>query len=113
KGLEVAGIQGSGPGERIIERDVLAALASRQKLTPLAKSMVSKGEYVAPDQGSGMGGRITSKDLRPTVTESTPGASETQILPAVEDATIIPLKGTRKVIAKRMLASMQTTAQLT
>jgi pyruvate dehydrogenase E2 component (dihydrolipoamide acetyltransferase) len=110
KGLDVEGIQGSGPGGRIIERDIEAALTAKPKMTPLAKSMVSKGDFVAPQQGSGMGGRITSKDL----IASTPAAPQpVQQSPSGDDVTVIPVKGTRKIIATRMLASLQTTAQLT
>ncbi|MCC7208117.1 MAG: E3 binding domain-containing protein, partial [Anaerolineae bacterium] len=63
KGLDLSGVTGTGPGGRIIERDVQAALAAAPKLTPLARSMLSRGEFVAPAQGSGPGGRIMSKDL--------------------------------------------------
>lgn len=104
KDFDLSGVEGSGPGGRIIERDVVAALAAKPKLTPLAKSMVESGDFVVLSGGSGPGGRITSKDLQ-------------QAAPALqlqaEDAQIIPLKGTRKIIAERMLNSMQTTAQLT
>lgn len=104
KGIEIAGIKGTGPGGRIIERDVQAALTAQPKLTPLAKAMVEKGGFVPPAQG----GRITSKDL------IAPAAPETASAPVPEDdVTVIPVKGTRKVIAARMLESLQTTAQLT
>jgi pyruvate dehydrogenase E2 component (dihydrolipoamide acetyltransferase) len=104
KGIEIAGIKGTGPGGRIIERDVQAALTAQPKLTPLAKAMVEKGGFVPPAQG----GRITSKDL------IAPAAPETASAPVSEDdVTVIPVKGTRKVIAARMLESLQTTAQLT
>jgi pyruvate dehydrogenase E2 component (dihydrolipoamide acetyltransferase) len=104
KDIDLSGIQGSGPGGRIIERDVVAALASKPKLTPLAKSMVESGDFVVLSGGSGPGGRITSKDLR----QAAP-APQTH----ADDVQIIPLKGTRKIISERMLNSMQTTAQLT
>jgi pyruvate dehydrogenase E2 component (dihydrolipoamide acetyltransferase) len=108
KGLEVDGIQGTGPGGRIIERDIQAALTAKPKMTPLAKSMVSKGEFTAPPQGSGMGGRITSKDLiAPMPAAPQPGGT------TGDDVIVIPVKGTRRIIATRMLNSMQTTAQLT
>lgn len=109
KSLDMVGIEGTGPGGRIIERDIQAALANRQRITPLAKSMLAKGDFVAPPQGTGTGGRITSKDLiAPAQAAAQPA------IPAGEgDVTVIPIKGTRKVIATRMLNSMQTTAQLT
>lgn len=110
KGFDPVGLSGSGPGGRVIERDVLAALAARPRMTPLAQAMVSKGEFVAPPKGSGAGGRITSKDLSPAAAP-VPAAMPQ---PGAEDEVeVVPVRGVRKVIAERMLASMQTTAQLT
>lgn len=127
KGIEAAALSGSGPGGRVIERDVQAAIAAQPpRLTPVAKAMVAEGGFAVPTQGSGPGGRVTSKDLVKEG-EARPAAAPTPVaqspsrpilqspisdLPssAVE---IIPLKGVRKVIAERMLQSLQTTAQLT
>jgi pyruvate dehydrogenase E2 component (dihydrolipoamide acetyltransferase) len=109
KALNYEGIAGTGPGGRIIERDIQAALESRPRLTPLAQSMVTSGDFVAPP---GTGGRITSKDLiaAPPISPAygqPPAAGTDDVL------QVIPLKGTRKIIAGRMLNSVQTTAQLT
>ncbi|MBL8156930.1 MAG: 2-oxo acid dehydrogenase subunit E2 [Anaerolineae bacterium] len=104
KELDLSGVQGSGPGGRIIERDVVAALAAKPKLTPLAKSMVESGDFVVLSGGSGPGGRITSRDLQ----QAAPAPQ-----PQADDVQIIPVKGTRRIISERMLNSMQTTAQLT
>jgi pyruvate dehydrogenase E2 component (dihydrolipoamide acetyltransferase) len=112
KKLDTAGLPGSGPQGRVIERDVRAALSDRARVTPLAKGMLASGEFVAPEQGTGAAGRITSRDLLPAASAPMPGGSDT--LAAEDDVLqVIPLKGTRKVISQRMLASMQTTAQLT
>ena len=108
KDVEWNDIEGTGPGGRIIERDIQAALTNKPKITPLAQSMVKKGDFAAPSQGSGSGGRITSKDLIP---RPVTGAGSTSV--QEDDVEIIPVKGVRKVIATRMLDSMQTTAQLT
>ena len=108
KELDWSDIQGTGPGGRIIERDVQAALTNKPKITPLAQSMMKKGDFAAPSQGSGNGGRITTKDLIPRSPVST-SAMATEM----DNVEIIPVKGVRKVIASRMLDSMQTTAQLT
>lgn len=132
KRLDVAGVQGSGPGGRIIERDVQAALASQPKLTPVAKAMLAEGGYALPGQGSGLGGRITSKDLMasPQGAETSTAAPVVAPAPSVavaaqapvppvpfaspaDEITTIAVKGVRKIIAERMLASLQTTAQLT
>ncbi|NWG16502.1 MAG: 2-oxo acid dehydrogenase subunit E2, partial [Chloroflexi bacterium] len=111
KGFDPVSLAGSGPGGRVIERDVLAALAARPRLTPLAQAMVSKGAFVAPPKGSGAGGRITSKDLSPAAAAPVPTAMPQ---PGGEDEfEVVPVRGVRKVIAERMLASLQTTAQLT
>ncbi|MFN8472586.1 MAG: dihydrolipoamide acetyltransferase family protein [Anaerolineae bacterium] len=116
KGLDPSGLPGSGPGGRVIERDVQAALAARPTLTPLARAMVEKGEYVAPGQGTGLGGRITSKDLQagqaaPTI--SAPAPTPTPSAAPGDDFERVPLSNVRRIIAERMLASLQTTAQLT
>ena len=60
-----------------------------------------------PAVGSGMGGRIVAGDLA----AAPPDATASIEFP--EDATVIPVKGIRKVVAGRMLASLQNTAQLT
>jgi pyruvate dehydrogenase E2 component (dihydrolipoamide acetyltransferase) len=130
KGIDPLALQGSGPSGRVIERDVHAAIAAQPRLTPVAKAMVAEGGYAAPAQGSGPGGRVTSRDLvkgaglpahPAAATEAVQAAEATQTVaaptspaparpPAVE---VVPVKGVRKVIADRMLQSLQTTAQLT
>jgi pyruvate dehydrogenase E2 component (dihydrolipoamide acetyltransferase) len=123
KGVAATALVGSGPGGRVIERDVAAAV-SRPKLTPVAKAMLAGGEFIAPEQGSGPGGRVTSKDLAlaaaplpveapPISAPQPPTAPQPIVQVAVEEVVEIPVKGVRKVIAERMLASLQTTAQLT
>ncbi len=114
KGLDITAlaIQGSGPGGRIIERDVQTVLAEMPKMTPLAKSMVAQGSFSAPISGSGIGGRIMAGDLatsRPVAREEMPA----DVAALAEEIETIPLRGIRKVIAERMLDSLQTTAQLT
>ena len=98
KGIDYDKLSGSGPGGRIIERDVEAALRERVKVTPVAQAMLSSGDFRLDDDPPA-DGRVTKADLIP--------ASESR---AVKE---IPLKGVRKIIAKRMLESLQTTAQLT
>jgi pyruvate dehydrogenase E2 component (dihydrolipoamide acetyltransferase) len=76
KGIAATELQGTGPGGRILERDIIAALS----LQPLA-----------PD----------------------PRNPKPETYSANTEVEIIPLQGIRKRIAERMLASLQTTAQLT
>jgi len=128
RGVSLAGVVGTGPGGRIIERDVPEASAapvtpaidSGVRMTPVARAMVASGEFVAPEKGSGPGGAVTRADLRP--------ASEVQAAPAPTSASIptptssaaksapaggAPLSSIRKVIAQRMRDSLHGTAQLT
>lgn len=99
RALPLAELTGSGPGGRILERDVQAALARQPRLTPVARAMLQQGSYSAPQQGSGPRGRIRRSDLIPV---SEPASGQR-----------VPLRGARRVTARRMLQSLQTTAQLT
>ncbi len=118
-GLDSTQLVGSGPGGRVIERDVQAALAAQPKLTPLAKSMLAKGGFLAPQSGSGPGGRVLGKDL---VEESLPAAPQgNEVSSAIRQpdsetepgVKAVPITNIRRVIAQRMHASLHTTAQLT
>lgn len=116
KGLATEGLPGTGPGGRIIERDVVAALATQPRLSPVARAKVAEGEFVLPEEGrgSGPGGRIMARDLAPAAPAP---ATAPPAVPALQapagEPEVIKLAGVRKVIAERMLASLQTTAQLT
>lgn len=105
-GVSIDNISGTGPNGRIIERDVRALEARTLKLTPLAKAKVRTGEFSAPEQGTGVGGRITTKDLIPT-------SAPAQEMRSMESRQQTLLSGVRKVIAARMVESLRTTAQLT
>ncbi len=133
KGVDAAALAGSGPGGRVIERDVQAAISTQPKLTPVAKAMVAEGGFAVPAQGSGPGGRVTSRDLlkegetrrggdeergssETVASISSPGSASAQSPISnlrSADVEVIPVRGVRKVIAERMLQSLQTTAQLT
>ena len=112
KTVDVTALAGSGPGGRIIERDVQAALTAMPKMSPLAKSMAGTGEYSVPAQGSGISGRIMSGDLTPAAAEAV--QSVAPAFSSLEDEVeVVQVKGVRKVIAERMWQSLQQTAQLT
>ena len=97
KGVDFQGLRGSGPHGRIIERDIEAALRQRPQLSPVARKMLEGGEYrLAPDHRPGQ--RVRKGDLQP--------------IAAGDAVTAIPLAGARKTIARRMLASLQGSAQL-
>ena len=80
QGISLSGLRGTGPGGRIIERDVQAAVSSG---------------FAAPAAAPAR------------------GPAPAPLPPAVGDVRDIKVAGVRKLIAERMLASLQTTAQLT
>ena len=109
-GLDTATItEGSGPHGRVIERDVAAAIAAGPVLTSAARAA-----GVSATEGTGIGGRVSVADAGRTP-EAAPAAPVAA--PAGADfpgaSTTAPLKGVRKVVAKRMMESLTTTAQLT
>jgi len=101
EGLDASLLKGSGPKGRVIEQDVLAYLASKPKITPLARKKAEEEQLCTDCSGSGLGGAITAKDLK------LPGAY------ASEEFEIKKLSNIRKLIAKAMLNSLQNSAQLT
>jgi pyruvate dehydrogenase E2 component (dihydrolipoamide acetyltransferase) len=105
--LSLTGLSGTGPGGRIIERDVAAALANRPALTAAAKAA---GPGVLPAAGSGIGGRITLSDIRGTKT-----AESEALISDFGEGTITetPIRGIRKVISDRMFKSLAESAQFT
>ncbi|MAG14090.1 MAG: hypothetical protein CMN78_05795 [Spirochaetales bacterium] len=123
KGLNINLLEGrgSGPGGRIIEQDVKDYLIAAPQLTPAAVAKLAAGGVVAPEIGTGIGGRVLSSDLN--VADAVASAAADAVASAAADAGAgleFPgplahrkLKGVRKLIAERMHASLETTAQLT
>ena len=98
RGIEIDSLAGSGPEGRIIERDIESAIGKLVTVSPVAQAMLDSGDFELADNLQ-TGRRVGKTDLVPTDRD---------------DAVVeIPLKGARKIIAKRMLESVQTTAQLT
>ena len=94
--VSLAGLAGTGPGGRIIERDVLGAGA-------LGAGVLGAGALAAA-RGA------TPVEAPPApVAEPEPAAA-----PAVAAADqVIPVRGARRLVAERMHASLRDTAQLT
>ena len=105
---------GTGPGGRIIERDIKAVLANHAPLTAAAKA-AAKAETTLPDTGTGLGGRITAADLiahkAGVSAVSGAAANNTTAITGEGTVTETPVKGIRKLIADRMLASLSESAQ--
>lgn len=106
KGIAADSLGGSGPGGRIIERDVKAALSGTP--TPAAVAAAKASGMAYPLTGSGIGGRVRASDLI-----AKRGGVNIESLPFPGPFTDTPVKGIRKVISERMLTSMTTTAQCT
>lgn len=92
-------LKGSGPYGRIIERDIRQAIQAGQKATSLAYQKAEESGAVASKEGTGIGGRVTDKDLTDRVYR--------------EDYEVRKLTNVRKLIASSMHASLQNSAQLT
>ena len=99
KGVDAETIVGSGPGGRVIERDVEAFLAGRPSLSASAQVRAREEGLEPPQRGSGLAGMALAGDMK------VPGS--------IEGAETEQVKGIRKVIAERMMQSLQSTAQLT
>lgn len=104
KGVDLSTLAGSGPGGRVIERDVAVA----PSVTPAAQAKAAAEGLAVPAEGSGMGGRILTADLTSVPPQAFGAAVE---FPG--SVTEIPVKGIRRLVAERMQASLQQTAQLT
>ncbi len=102
EGVDIASLRGTGPNGRIIEQDILAYLTSKPKITPLARKKADEEQLCTNCTGTGLGGSITSKDLKQV------GTAE-----VTDEFEIKKLSNIRKLIAKAMLNSLQNSAQLT
>ncbi|MFP3042005.1 2-oxo acid dehydrogenase subunit E2 [Treponema primitia] len=120
--LPTAGIAGTGPDGRIIERDIQAALQTRPALSAAAKAALTAGGGTVPASGSGLGGRVTAADLTATQAGTAGGAGSIGAAPVPAAAaanlgegaiTETPIKGIRKLIADRMHQSLAESAQFT
>jgi len=100
--LNASELAGSGPKGRVIEKDVLAALENRPKLTPLAKKIAAEEGVQPQGSGSGLAGTAKSTDLIAPV-NAVYGID-------YEDKKLTNM---RKLIAKAMHSSLQNSAQLT
>lgn len=108
KGVNTAQVAGSGPGGRILARDVEAAALAQGHLTGLAKARLSEGGMVSPGTGSGLAGSVKGADLKvwkPSHTDGLPGEGT--------EYEVVKMSNMRKLIAKSMYNSLQNSAQLT
>lgn len=101
KKVPVNMLKGTGPGGRIIEKDVEKAIEENLLYTSLASEKSAGERLYASDNKTGIGGRVAGTDL------VAKRVSETV------DYEIKKLSNIRKIIAKAMHDSLQNSAQLT
>ena len=116
QGVDAGTLSGTGPGGRVIERDVRALLDASAPATPAAIEEALKRGVKVPANGTGMGGRVTVADVvanpSPSIApldSSVPSSAR----PFPGPRTETKVKGIRKLIADRMAESLATTAQFT
>ncbi len=112
KRVTLEGIAGSGPGGRIIERDILEEIKNGKRLTPLAQKKVEGEGLVVPGEGKTPFGKITSRDLVERSQAASVSRAAAPLL-TTGNYTEIPLSKVRKIIAAAMYNSLQNSAQLT
>ena len=114
---ELAGIAGTGPKGRVIERDILARHAELEaaagaalaapgpaaKASPLARAMAARdGTDLASVAGSGSGGRVVADDVRAAETAKPVAATAVP-----EGAVRKPIEGLRKRVADNLARSVR------
>ncbi|HTQ91874.1 MAG TPA: 2-oxo acid dehydrogenase subunit E2 [Streptosporangiaceae bacterium] len=114
RGVDIAQLNGTGPGGRVITADVLDATAAApggpapQVVSPLVRRDAAVGGVdLGAVVGTGPGGKVLRSDVAAAAAQAPAAAA-----PAAA-AQVIPLTGMRGVIASRMHASLQEMAQLT
>lgn len=121
KGVDPSTIAGTGPGGRVIERDIRYVLGTREPFTPAAIEEQLSAGGAGPARGTGIGGRVTAADIAAAPVQAgtadqagtAPGTEYGMTAAFPGPSTDTPVKGIRKLIAERMQASLQSTAQLT
>ncbi len=108
KQVDISGLSGSGPGGRVIERDVLEAASGRTRMTPAAAQRAAEEGRAVPAEGTGIGGRVRLADLDRAPVEAAAEAAA-DFLGGYRE---VALKSIRKLTAERMYDSLQQTAQL-
>lgn len=102
--LEEAGASGSEDGDK--------------RVSPAARRLLAENDLSAAEiSGSGKGGMIVKEDVERAVAGAVEPAAKEMRLPEVEEAgpaeEILAMSPIRRTIARRLLESQQTTAQLT
>ncbi|MDF1575393.1 MAG: dihydrolipoamide acetyltransferase family protein [Bacteroidales bacterium] len=108
KRVVLEGVSGTGPGGRIIERDIVEAIRQGKRLTPLAQKKMEAGGLTVSSDFPGCG-KYKVEDLVSPSSDPHP-RSVSQGTGSFSD---VPLSNVRKIIAGAMHRSLQNSAQLT
>ncbi len=121
-GVDLATVTATGPRGRVTEDDVRTAheaaaaapaaapAGAPAPASPLARKRAEAlGVDLSTVTGTGPGGRITKEDVEAAAAGGAPAAAPA----AAREDEVMAVRGMRKVIAERMYASLQETAQLT
>lgn len=120
--LDVTALSGSGPGGRIVERDVqslagtvtTAPEPARVLASPLAKKLALElGVDLAGIAGTGPGGRVTAEDVRAATAPPAETPMPAAVAATSAPSTSTPLGRIRRVTAERMAASAREVARVT
>lgn len=137
-GISLATVDGTGPGGRIVEADVLhfveggrravSQVPETVRMTPVARRMAAEANApIGEIRGTGPSGRITREDLLAALPASTAesmaiqsSASGTEGLPGAGRSLepgltghVVPLGRKRRVTAEKMALSARTVARIT
>ena len=116
-GADLSKVVPTGPDGRVIARDVQKLIDNGLLVTAAARA-----SYQGGVEGTGLGGRVSLKDLekKPEAPAEAPAAAAAPVAAAavelgkpVDDSYTEPMTNMRKVIAKGMITSLSTMAQLT
>lgn len=116
--LDLSAVAGTGPGGRIIERDVQGVLQGQPPMTAAARAALSDtGIGAAISKApSGIGGRLRAADLEKVSTTQEQTETTGTGLGSIngsEERIETPIRGVRKLISDRMHESLSSTAQFT
>jgi pyruvate dehydrogenase E2 component (dihydrolipoamide acetyltransferase) len=109
----------TGPEGRIIERDILSLVEKGPVFTQPAREHYTKSELdLSIVEGTGIGGRITTSDLerlesQEKLADKELAAKFKEGIPSQLEYEEVRFTNIRRIIAKNMIHSLSTTAQLT
>lgn len=122
-GVRMDSVAGTGPGGRIVERDVRAAASAapastpeRVVASPLARKLAREHDLdLATIRGTGPGGRIVAEDVHAALVglQRTPSAPTSPDGVTPTASVIQPLGRLRRITAERMASSARSVARVT